>query len=238
VSDSAVAEYKSPVRTQKLAVMLLIAVLVWLLVQSFGFGMAYVDQYRINASIDRWQRADKPLTDNDWRDLQGFARQALARYPDSVDLINAVGRLYDFRAGMTADHKTGRSMLIKARGYYEQVTRLRPAWPYGWLNLAWVKARMGEPDREFRRAFMRLLVLAPWERNTLPSLVQLGVYGWRYLKPNEQRRLTGYFTLAEQARRGDMRGALKASGQLQHYCAMMQTSRIRTSLCSDPGAGK
>ncbi len=227
-----------PARMQQLMILILISVLAWLIVYSFDGGMAYVDQYRINANIDKWRQAGEPVNDSRWRDLQLFARQALARYPDSVDLINAVGRLYDFRAGMTEDHNVAHRMLIKARGYYGQVIRLRPAWPYGWLNLAWVKARMGEPDPEFRRALLRLLALAPWERNTLPSLVQLGVYGWPYLNSDERRELTEYFTRAEQTRRRDMRRALKGAGQFRRYCALMRESRIRATLCSVPDAGK
>ncbi len=219
-------------RPGRIVALLMIPVLLYLLVQAVFSGMAYVAQYRLHATIDRWQAASVTVPLAQWQVMESFALQALSHDQGNPDLLNAVGRLYDYRAGRLAqDVNNAREWRIRAAGYYRQVPRLRPAWPYGWLNLAMIKAASGEPDREFRSALSHLLSLGSWEANTLPALVQLALYGWPYMGRSERAPFLDYFRRAQQSRADDVRAALCRGRQLSLYCAIVAHAGAPASFC-------
>lgn len=55
------------------------------------------------------------------------------------------------------------SALDRALDYYRRSVALRPAWPYGWTDVALVKLRQGRLDGEFALAVERATTLGPWE---------------------------------------------------------------------------
>jgi len=216
----------------KILYILLLLVLLYLLVQAVLSGFVYVNQYRLNAKIDQWYENQSVPALIEWKNLEERVLSYLGRDERNVDIVNASGRLYDYRSAyMAADRKKEIVYGHKAIEYYRQVTRLRPAWPYGWMNLASSKARLGEVDGEFRLALLQLLHLGPWEENTLPTIIQLSLFAWPYLDRATRQPLLDYFVDAQENRREDVYMVLKEAGQLKLYCALMAYKGDKASFC-------
>jgi len=203
----------------------------YFIVQAVLSGMAYIDQYRLNATVDRWDGRQSIPSISEWKTLDKMALAALHGNESNADIVNATGRLYEFRSYMASSLKEKDAFGRKAIEYYKRVTRLRPAWPYGWMNLAESKARLGEVDMEFRHALMQLLHLAPWEKNTLPSIFQLSLFAWPYLDSANRRSFLDYFIVAQESRERDVYKVLKKSGQMKLYCSIISHEGDKASFC-------
>jgi len=214
-----------------LAVLLLPA-LPYLMVQAVYSGMAYVQQYHLNATLDQWGKtgAIQPL--DEWMKVEKKAQAALHGNAYKVEITNALGRLYFYRSvRMSTARKHQLAFGHKAMAYFREVNRLRPAWPYGWMNLALIKFMLGERDEEFKAALQQLLRLGPWEKNTLPALIPLAVYAWPALTAAQRQPLLEYFTIAQKERAKDVLDALTASRQLSYYCAIVRRNGEKASFC-------
>jgi len=207
-------------------------VLSYLLIQAVHSGRAYIDQYRLNATIDQWEKNKIPQTLDTWLAMETFAVASLRGDKHNVELINASGRLYAYRSARMATTRAQRLAFgRKAMTYYRQVTRLRPAWPYGWMNLATIKARQGKLDQEFKRALGRLLRLGPWEANTLPRLIQLSAYAWPHLDAAMRQSLLKYYLIAQKHRKKDVLNAVTDAKLLARYCAIVSQQHVKASFC-------
>ena len=214
------------------AALLLLAVL-WLLIQAMLSGIAYVNQYRLNATLNRWYEDKTPPPVDKWLVMEKLALASLEKNESNADIVNATGRLYDYRAtNMVSDRKQQRVYLQKALGYYKQVIRLRPAWPYGWMNIAISKGRLSEIDEEYKQALLQLLRLGPWEENTLPVIIQLSLPTWPYLDSDTRQPLLDYFIRAqESSRKMEVSQTVLKAGQLKLYCALVAHKGAKASFC-------
>jgi len=219
----------------KIAMMVIILLLMaGLIIFSARAGKSYVSQYRINATIDRWQHraAINRPTLNRWQAMESIAIDALNSDSSNPDLQNALGRLYDYRAALMSD--TGQHAIEysrKAIDHYRTVISLRPVWPYGYLNLLYSKARTRVFDREFRHHLLRLIALAPWEKSTLPDIVQLASDAWLYLDIETRKQLKVYLLLAANQRTDDARKALKQRQQLGFFCTVIASETPALAVC-------
>jgi hypothetical protein len=220
------------VPSKALAALLLLA-LFFLLVQAMSSGLAYVNQYRLNATLNRWYENQTPRPENEWVAMEKLALASLEKNESNADIINATGRIYDYRAtNMVSDREKQRAYLHKAIGYYRQVIRLRPAWPYGWMNLAISKGRLSEIDGEFKQALLQLLRLGPWEANTLPVIFQLSLPTWPYLDSDTRQPLLNYFIVAqESSRKSEVFQTVLRTGHLKLYCALVTHKGAKASFC-------
>ncbi|MFQ5519151.1 MAG: hypothetical protein ACE5E3_04025 [Mariprofundus sp.] len=203
-------------------------VLLLLMIISVHSGISYVAQYRVHSAIDQWQeKGTTPATD-EWQALHDSVEED----GSNVDAVNALGRLYDFRSSSMSLNKNERNRFGQlAAEQYLKVTRLRPAWPYGWMNLALVKAQTGEIDEQFRHALLQLLKLGAWEHNTLPEIIRLSLFAWPYLSLEERKPLLDYYLVAQMQRKGDVHKALKGSDRLLVYCAIVNHAGSKASFC-------
>jgi len=215
-----------------LLLVLLLPLFSYLLLTAVQSGRAYIDQYRLNAMLDRWIEQSSPVPVDAWTEAESLALTAAKRHGDDVDILNAAGRLYAYRSTRMAVTKEDRHLYArKAVQSYKAVTRLRPAWPYGWLNLALIKAHEGEMGAIFKHALMQLVKRGPWERNTLPVIVNLSLLAWPYLNQDERIPLLNYLTEAQEKRSGDVRRAVTGSHQLKLYCVIMTHAGAGASFC-------
>lgn len=222
---------KVPLRT--LAALLLLPLLCLLIMQALLSGIAYVDQYRLNATLNRWYEDQTPRTEDEWLAMENLALASLRKNESNADIINATGRLYDYRGtNMVSDSEKQRAYLHKAIGYYRQVIRLRPAWPYGWMNIAISKGRLSEIDEEFKQALLQLLRLGPWEENTLPVIFQLSLPTWPYLDKDTRQPLLDYFIVAQESSRSlEVSRIILRTGHLKLYCALVTHKGAKASFC-------
>ncbi len=212
---------------------LLLLVLLCLLIQAMLSGLTYVNQYRLNATLNRWYESKTPPPDDKWLAMEKLALESLEKNGSNADIINATGRLYDYRGtNMASDREEQRAYLRKAIGYYRQVISLRPAWPYGWMNIAISKGRLSEIDAEFKQALLQLLRLGPWEANTLPVIFQLSLPTWPYLNNDIRQPLLDYFVIAQEgSRKSEVFQTVLKAGHLKLYCALVAHKGAKASFC-------
>jgi len=208
--------------------LLLIPLIVMLLAGvylSFRAGADYVLQYRVNTTLDRWQQSGKPVDLPQWQQLLADAETGVLASPNDADLENGLGRLYDFRATSMAESADQRKRFYaSAADHYKQVIRLRPAWPYGWMNLTMLIAKAGIFDRTFMHALKQTIHLAPWERTTLPNLVRLSVFAWPYMPAADRRVIGAYLIRAAEQRSGEVRRALQQDHRVEFFCRVINRS--------------
>jgi len=230
MSNAAVAQ--TGLLRRRILIASLIIGFAWLSFFSVRSGFAYVHQFRLNTLIDSWQsNPGKRLSLAAWQQMEAEALDALASYSVNPDIENALGRLDDYRALMmatTADEKA--EYHHQAIDHYRRVIALRPAWPYGYLNMANSKAMAGELDAEFRKVLVQLSRLAPWENNTLPGIVRLATFSWPYLDIATRNAIRPYLMQAGEKRSGDVRKALDKD-QLHAYCKVVVPEFASSELC-------
>jgi len=204
----------------------LIAMLLAGVYLSFRAGADYVLQYRVNSTLDRWQQSGKPVDLLQWKQLLADAGAGAKASPHDADLENGVGRLYDFRATAMAESVDQRKRFYAlAADHYKQVIALRPAWPYGWMNLTILMAKAGIFDRTFMHALKQTIHLAPWEQSTLPNLVRLSVLAWPYMAAADRSVIGAYLIRAAEQRGGEVRRVLQQNGSIDFFCRVISRNR-------------
>jgi len=164
--------------------------------------------------------------------MQRVAVDALALDGANPDLHNGLGRLFDYRSSEMTRSKQERLQLMQnAMQHYRQVILLRPAWPYGYLNLVSVKVRIKAFDAEFRQMLLQLVKRSPWEHNTLPALVRLAVISWPYLDNPTRESLKPYLLQASEKRTGEVKRVLQLSKQLDYFCLVIAHDEDDLKLC-------
>jgi len=213
--------------------LLLIPFLLWLMVQAAIGGYSYVIQYRANGVLDGWQKSPGQLSQQAWLEVEASVLAALSWDKEQPDLINLLGRLHDlhtFRLSRAMEQK--QQHMQQAEHYYRQVIKLRPAWPYGYLNLAHIKTASGSRDSEFYNLLLHLTRLAPWDEKTLPLMVQMLTRSWPYMDSEERSQLQPYLLQVANQRPNDVKRALQKSGTVTYFCAKI-IGRQPTKLCGN-----
>jgi len=214
-------------------ILVMIAVLAALIMFSARSGLSYIAQYRLHAAIDSWiKNSDqKPLL-NEWQEMQSMAADALAADTSNPDLHNGLGRLHEYRASsMALSKQESLQQMQHAIQHYRQVILLRPAWPYGYLNLVSSKARIGALDTEFSQSLLQLVKRAPWERNTLPAIVEYSTYAWPHLQKGTRTQLQPYLLQAAEKRTKDVKKSLQQTNLLNFFCSIIARKETDLTLC-------
>ncbi len=213
---------------------MMLAIIILLLLIAFAAraGLSYVAQYRVNAAIDGWQLSlNKKSSLDDWQNMLSSLETMLEFDGRNPDLHNAKARLYAYRAARIDTDRGQRSEDYKqAMQGYRTVIALRPAWPYGYVNLLYAKVFNGELDAEMQHSLLRAIKLSPWEKNTLPDIVKVAVFVWPGLDMQSKKITKAYLLQASEKRRGEFEKAL-ISSQLKDYFCQTIVKTDRLTLC-------
>lgn len=111
----------------------------------------------------------------------------LASHLDPLDprAYTNTGKLYELKARKEArrGEQTAAAFEV-AVNHYRRAVALRPAWPYGWADLAMVKLEQGRFDGELALAMERATTLGPWEPGVQLSIASRGLNAWDELPDN------------------------------------------------------
>jgi len=210
----------------------LIVSLVYLLAQSVMSGVDYLNQHQVNTALDKWYESGEAASLIEWEDLETLMLSSGNRNGSNTMALHTLGRLYDYRS--TKMSKSRKEQLLygeRAIAYYKLVTQKRPVWPYGWMNLALAKARLGHLDDEFKLALYKLLKTGPWEQITLPAIMQLSLYAWHNLDDRSHEQLLDFYLVAQDKRAADVQKVLQTSGKLEFYCRLVSQRAARPTFC-------
>jgi len=189
---------------------------------AFGLrtGVSYVVHYRTDTTIYLWQQSlDNRPSLHEWQDRLDLLETILAFDDENPDLLNVRGRLYFYRAkNMAESVKKSLRDYKQAMVDYRAVIALRPAWPYGYLNLLYSKMLANEVDAEMRHSLLSLIKLGPWEKATLVDTVKAAVFAWPSLDVKSKRIVKSYLLSVSDKRKGELRLALSDSHYRAYFC--------------------
>jgi len=167
---------------------LALAGLLWLAASAFASlvaarGQGLADKVAILAVPSPDRRLDSPV---DPRLVQAEGSYAWAVRLDPLDPDHRQGlaRVLELRAARLPPGDAGaRTLLTQAVDLYRSAARDRPSWPYTWLALARVKARLGALDADFTSAIGSASRRGPWDARLQALLLELLIPLWDLLGP-------------------------------------------------------
>lgn len=105
--------------------------------------------------------------------------------------------------------------------------RLRPGSPYTWSNIALLKARLPEADREFETALRNAARLGPWETDVQIALADAGFRHWDALAPETRAVLRANAARALRRQDAKLFELARRTGRLDVLCALPGVERSR-----------
>ena len=167
---------------KKIMLSLTILVLCGLIFLVGQLGLADIYAHKSYRTLKTWQLAPYVMEDAKWDKIKNNLQHALVYDPGNPELMMATGLAYEGRYAEKAvqlpEAKADRG---EALAYYRQSVALRPGWPYGWIDLALVKYRLGELDQEFYDALNTADELGPWEPGVQRVIIDIGLHGWNHI---------------------------------------------------------
>jgi len=173
--------------------LLFVALLSFLAYQSWSYGEAYAIQHRVQLQLDDWYAGVIKPDRAQWLEQKKNIDRAIAYMPNNASFHNTLALLHEFRA-FRMEGKGLRRLLqiIKAKMQFRIAIKASPAWVYPWMNLARIKSQIGQYDDEYVQAYERAIALGPWERDTMPVLIALGLNAYSSLNKAQQLRVDNY----------------------------------------------
>jgi hypothetical protein len=198
-------------------VMPLLAGLLWMGFYSFQYARADLMAQKGRLYQTRWTGmagADIPFKQRKAA-VAAFER-ALKLDADNPDHHDRAGRIL---MGMVDHYPLGSrergQILDTARQHLLKLTQARPAWPYGWIDLALTDQMIGpEHHEELLHALVRAVELGPWEQRVQHAAATLTVLAWPALDAAQRRVLV--HSVVYQSRHGDI-AALARIVHIMHW---------------------
>ena len=171
----------------------LAAVLALLAMQAKRTGDAYAWQFQSQSRLREWRQAKIAPSLDEWRVQQQHMQAALQVMPHNAAFITTLGLLDEFRAfRLEKRPREAFSHALRAIALYKQAAALNPAWMYGWLNLARLKWRLGRIDDEFFDAYMHVVRLGPWEKDSMTLLLAMALTTHELFPRRRQEQMLAY----------------------------------------------
>ena len=103
--------------------------------------------------------------------------------------------------------------------YYERAARLRPAWPWGWSNLALVRYELYQDTSDaYYEALIHATHFGPWEAQVQRLVVDLGRDTWGSLSPDARQAVLGTIDRALQRQPLGLAAIVDSEQAWQVFC--------------------
>ncbi|MFQ5661084.1 MAG: tetratricopeptide repeat protein [Gammaproteobacteria bacterium] len=201
-----------------------------------SWGLADVYARPAMNLLGKWKKGQVELKDEDWNRLRGKLSKALKLDPGNPDIHQWLGLAIE---GPYARFGPGLieavSVRQRAADHYRESIRLRPVWPYAWVDLALAKYRLGEIDAEFYRALHTSIELGPWEPGVQKVVADIGMHLWDNL-PKEERlfildTIKHALLHSNRSHVNQMLKLVKQRGFLQFICLIVKNNNVVENYC-------
>ena len=128
---------------------------------------------------------------------------------------------------MPARNPAAEGYLGQALAHLRTALVARPGSPYTWSNIALLKARLPEPDREFESALRNAALLGPWEPEVQIALADAGFQHWGALGPETRIALNANALRAMRRQDTKLFDLARQRGRLDVLCAVRGVERSR-----------
>jgi len=137
-------------RLNKLLMIIMSLLLLFLVWQSMKMGKANLNFYTANHYLETWLDNNKLTDAVEYQKALRSINDANGFHPDNSHYLITQGLVYEWAGtgDLFSDNKEKKQQLIKAKAYYLDAVKLRPTWPVTWATLAILKWRLGEIDQQ------------------------------------------------------------------------------------------
>jgi hypothetical protein len=197
-------------------------------------GLADLAYYPARSTLDAWSRQGAAPTPAQWVAARDALAKARRLEPDNPLFVEETGRLYEKRvADVDPAQPVARSYLEPALAEFRLATRMRPASPFAWINVALVKFRLGALDGEFHAAVENAARLGPWEPGVQRTLADIGFAGWGALPEPARSAIAGAIERGLQSQPKEIERLAKIENRAVVFCADPPSGGARR-LCARP----
>jgi hypothetical protein len=205
---------------------IVLAALAALCVLALPRGLADLRAFEAPAAIKSWETRHHTPTAEEWTFARGKLLEARELDPGQPAFLEDIARLYELRAlPLKAGDAGAQEYLRQALDYQRAVTRRRPGSPYAWANIALLKARLSEPDREFEAALRNAALLGPWEPEVQLALAEAGFRHWNALAPETRDAMRGNAMRTLRWQDANLFTLARRTGRLDVLCAVRGVER-------------
>jgi len=170
--------------TQSYSKLLLLLLLLCCFIALFyagKWGVAAIGHTFSLWQFNSWQEQGPP-DERTWKWVHESMVWSIRLDANNAEYRNDMGRLYEYTATRMTEHPSQMTPLLKiSLSYFRDASRLRPAWPLAWVNIALIKDRINIIDSEFFLALDRSLALGPSTPVVQQIIAEVGIYNWHAL---------------------------------------------------------
>ena len=191
-------------------------------------GLADLRGFEARMLFNSWQAGRRQPSIEEWNLARHQLSEAHALDSRQPNYLEDIARLHELRAlPLKAGDAIAQDDLRQALAYQRQAARLRPGSPYTWANIALLKARLPEADREFESALRNAAMLGPWEPEVQIALADAGFRHWDALAPETRAALRANALRALRRQDAKLFDIARRAGRLDVLCAVRGVERSR-----------
>ena len=191
-------------------------------------GLADLRAFEARMLSRAWDAARRQPTADELARAHDFLQEARELDPGQPNILEDIARLEELRAlSRKSGDASAPEHLRQALALQRQAARLRPSSPYTWANIALLKSRLAEFDREFEGALRNAALLGPWEPDIQIKLADLGFRHWSVLAPETRTALESNAARALYRQDAQLFDLARRSGRLAVLCAVRGVERSR-----------
>ena len=189
-------------------------------------GLADLRAFEARSLYRSWELKHRQPSVEEWTLAHSRLREARELDPGQPNYLEDIARLYEVRAlPLKAGDALAQEYLRQALDYQRRAVRMRPGSPYTWANIALLKSRLPEPDREFETALRNAALLGPWEPEVQIALADAGFRHWGALAPETRAALNANATRALRRQDAKLFELARRTGRLHVLCAVRGVER-------------
>ena len=189
-------------------------------------GLADLRGFEARVLFKSWEAKRRQPSVEEWTYARSRLHEARALDPGQPNYLEDIARLYEYRAlPLKAGDAVAQGYLRQALEYQREAARRRPGSPYTWANIAVLKSRLPEPDREFETALRNAALLGPWEPEVQITLADTGFRHWGALAPETRTALRANVARALRWQDAKLFELARRGGRLDVLCAAPGVAR-------------
>ncbi|MNZ99600.1 hypothetical protein D3C78_1189320 [compost metagenome] len=175
--------------TQRLAILLALALSLPLLYGGGCLLLAGIASYQTQAFLDHWSAKGSEPSPQAWQVAHAAAQRAVDLYPGSNgEYLERLGRVLQWQQFRqpygAAEAEPSRRAALEA---FRAASAARPTWPNNWVALAYTKLYLRELDDEFAHALKQAQAFGPNRIDVNRSLAEIGLITWPVLDAEQEQ---------------------------------------------------
>ncbi|MCH8163067.1 MAG: hypothetical protein IIA99_03105 [Proteobacteria bacterium] len=156
-------------------------ILIGLIITAGFRGLADVNVQSTRQSLVLWESDVNTLNNTEWTIAYDSVSKAVSQDPLNPELLTLMANVQEWKIYLDKDDEENNYYLGLALKNYRKAAELRPAWPYTWSQISFVKYRMGEIDQELQQAIENATNTGPWEPGVQQIIAEVGLGVWQEL---------------------------------------------------------